>query len=189
MAKQCWRLFYDSDSLPSQILRAKYYNGGSFLEAHLGLKPSFAWRSIHGAIDLFQGGLFWRIGNGATVGIWGERWVPIPDTFIVQTQPNGLPATARVKELFDFDTNWLDFQRLRKNFNLEEVRAISGMDYPDRLVWRGTDSGEFTIRSAYHLAKEKEDWSSLGCSRRAEESEIWWILWQLQMPNSDKNFL
>jgi hypothetical protein len=43
LAKQCWRLFHDPDSLPAQILRGKYYPRGSILEACLGLKPSYAW--------------------------------------------------------------------------------------------------------------------------------------------------
>jgi hypothetical protein len=46
---------------------------GSILKACLGSKPSYAWRNIHGAIDLLQSGLIWRIGDGAKVGIWGEN--------------------------------------------------------------------------------------------------------------------
>lgn len=80
---------------------------------------------------------------------------------MVQTQPSCLPATARVRELIDPDTNWWDIQRLRDNFNSKELRAISsipisGTGHPDVMVWRGTNSGVFSFRSAYHLAKEIE---------------------------------
>jgi hypothetical protein len=96
------------------------------------------------------------------VGSWGEKWVPIPNTFMIQTQLRGLSASAMVEDLVDLDTNWWDIQRLRDNFNAEEVKAISsihisGMDFPDKLVWRGIDFGEFTVRSAYHLAIKIED--------------------------------
>jgi hypothetical protein len=49
LAKQGWRLWKEPDSLVSKIMKAKYYPNGSFLESHLGNKPSFAWRSIWGA--------------------------------------------------------------------------------------------------------------------------------------------
>ena len=57
------------DSLVSQIIKAKYYLGGSILESQLGNKPSFAWRSIRGSGDLLKDGLVWRIGNGLTAKI------------------------------------------------------------------------------------------------------------------------
>jgi hypothetical protein len=45
------------------------------------------------------------------------------------------------------------------------------------------------VRSAYHLAKEIERTSKPECSRRRDVSDIWKIIWQLQMPNADKNFI
>lgn len=43
LAKQGWRLWQSPDSLTAKIMRAKYYNGGSFLEAQLGKISSYAW--------------------------------------------------------------------------------------------------------------------------------------------------
>jgi hypothetical protein len=57
------------------------------------------------------------------------------------------------------------------------------------MVWRGIDLGVFFVQSAYHLAKEIEGRSSLECSRRVEGSDIWQVMWKLQIPNADKNFL
>ena len=68
-------------------MKAKYYQGGSFLEARLGNRPSFAWRSIYGSSTLLKEGLIWRIGNGENVRIWKDRWIPKPSTFMVQSQP------------------------------------------------------------------------------------------------------
>jgi hypothetical protein len=50
LAKQCWRLIQDTDSLASRIIKAKYYPHGTMLDAQLGKRPSFAWRSIQGAV-------------------------------------------------------------------------------------------------------------------------------------------
>lgn len=64
LAKQFWRLWQDPDSFVSRILKAKYYPNSSVLEARLGNKPSFAWRSIVGSCDLVKQVLYWGIGNG-----------------------------------------------------------------------------------------------------------------------------
>lgn len=194
LAKQCWRLLQNTDSLSAQILRAKYYPKGSILDAQLGSKPSYALRSIQGAKELLADGLMWRIEDGATTGIYGEKWVPIPTTFMVQSQPRSLQETVRVMVLISTDTKcWVE-TILQDNFNPEEVQAIltvlfSGAGHLDMRVWHGTDSRVFSIRSAYHLAKEKESYNCPEGSKRVGDRELWGVIRQLQLPNVDKNFM
>jgi hypothetical protein len=69
LAKQLWRLWKTPESLIARIMKAKYFPDCSVLEASLGKKPSFAWRSIHSSMDLLQEGLVWRVGNGKTIRI------------------------------------------------------------------------------------------------------------------------
>jgi hypothetical protein len=52
LAKQCWRLIQNPDSLISQIIKAKYYPNSSFLDSDLGKRPSFIWRSFMAAKEL-----------------------------------------------------------------------------------------------------------------------------------------
>jgi hypothetical protein len=125
--KQSWRLLQNPDNLTTKILRGKYYPSGTILNARLGSKPSYAWRSIHGAIELLESGLIWRIGDGATVGIWHDRWIPLPSTFMIQSQPKSIQINAKVEELIDVDTKWWNMQRLKENFSSEEVRAITSI--------------------------------------------------------------
>jgi hypothetical protein len=42
LAKQCWRLMQNKDNIDSKIIMAKYYLGGTILEAQLGKRPSYA---------------------------------------------------------------------------------------------------------------------------------------------------
>jgi hypothetical protein len=69
LAKQVWRLWKTPDSLIAKIIKAKYFLNCLVLEAFLGKKPSFAWRSIHSSRDLLREGLVWRVGNGKTIRI------------------------------------------------------------------------------------------------------------------------
>jgi hypothetical protein len=41
LAKQCWRLLKNPDSLTARIIKAKYYPHGVIMKAKLGTKPSF----------------------------------------------------------------------------------------------------------------------------------------------------
>jgi hypothetical protein len=49
LSKQVWRLWKVLDSLTAQIVKAKYCPNVEVLDAGLGNKPSFVWRSIVGA--------------------------------------------------------------------------------------------------------------------------------------------
>jgi hypothetical protein len=96
LAKQAWRLWKLPNSLTAQIMGAKYYRGGNFLESSLGHRPSYAWRSIHSSQNLLKEGLIWRIGNGTKVRIWKDKWVPHPSTFMIQSPHNMLSPEATV---------------------------------------------------------------------------------------------
>jgi hypothetical protein len=116
LANQCWRLLKSLDNLTAKIIKAKYYPNSSLLEAKLGSKSSFAWRSIHSAQSLFEKGLIWRIGNGQSVQIWGDRWIPIPSTYKIQSPPRGLNQMSKVCDLIDKENEGWNQQLLAKNF-------------------------------------------------------------------------
>jgi hypothetical protein len=73
LAKQGWRILQNPSSLMTTIIKAKYFPHGDFLNASLGNKPSFAWRSIWHAKELLSQGLLWRVGDGQSIKIWGDR--------------------------------------------------------------------------------------------------------------------
>jgi hypothetical protein len=191
---QCWRLLKNPDSLAARIIKAKYYPHGSIMKAKLGSKPSFAWRSIYGARDLIEEGMMWRIGNGEAVQIWGDRWIPKPSTFTAYSAPNDIEPNAKVKELINSSTGWWDQSLLTAIFSKEEVEAIntiplSSTDQPDVEIWRCTETGVFSVKSAYHLAKEIEGRQLPEGSTSRGKSDIWRILWALPIPNTEKKFM
>ena len=56
LAKQCWRLWKEEGSSTAKIMKGKYYPNGTVLDAQLGNKPSFIWRSIYSSRSLIQMG-------------------------------------------------------------------------------------------------------------------------------------
>ena len=80
LARQAWRLLVCPDSLCAQVLKAKYFPNGSILQCEARDGISYTWRSILKGVNLLNEGIIWRIGNGESVDIWTDPWVPLGDT-------------------------------------------------------------------------------------------------------------
>ena len=83
LAKQGWRISQNLDSLTHKVSKARYFAEGSFMDAQVGKKPSYMWRSIMAAKETIKVGSKWLIGNGRKVNIWCDRWLPSADLFKV----------------------------------------------------------------------------------------------------------
>ena len=83
LAKQGWRMLENPNALVHRVYKAKYFANKSFLNAQVGRRPSYVWRSIMAAKDIIMKGSQWCIGNGQKVHIWEDRWIPNLDSFKV----------------------------------------------------------------------------------------------------------
>jgi hypothetical protein len=194
LAKQGWRLLQQPDSLLAQIFKEKYYLNGSFLESSLGRQPSYAWRSICNAKTLLKARLVWRVGDGASIKIWTDRWLPTPGSHKVQTPMTVLPADARVSALLDKETNWWRTGLIHSIFGIEEAEAICSMPVcprsrQDQLAWASTKHGGYTVRSAYHMGKENGLQEEGSCSNAHQIVGIWKGVWRIQCARVVKTFL
>jgi hypothetical protein len=101
----------------------------------------------------------WRIGNGRDIKVWGDKWLPTPVSYMVQSPRIVLGEDAHVADLIDEDTKFWNIQLLDAIFSLEEAKVIKGIpispiQVKDHLIWRCTSNGIFSVRSAYHLNME-----------------------------------
>jgi hypothetical protein len=72
LAKQCWRLLEDLNSLCARVLRACYYPNGNLLKAKLKSGSSFTWQSVLYGIQNFNRGCIWRVGEGDQINMWND---------------------------------------------------------------------------------------------------------------------
>ena len=69
LAKQAWRLIYETHSLFYRVYKAYYFPSCSFMDVELGANTSMVWRSLLQARDVIREGSIWQVGNGQTIGI------------------------------------------------------------------------------------------------------------------------
>jgi len=193
LAKQGWRIIQNPDYLTSQILKAKYYPTSSFLEAQVGSRASFIWRSICNAKELLSHGLLWRVGNGLSINIWTDRWIPRPITYSVQSPQRKLGQQAVVGDLIDQRQGLWKSDLIHEVFMHEEAKIIEIIPLspclpPDRLIWKETKDGKFNVRSAYHLGKSLAANSGGQSSSVIKDNGMWKYLWMLRVPNQVKMF-
>ena len=80
LARQAWRLILRPDSLCARVLKFKYYPYGELLDMVFATNASPVWRGIEHGLELLKKGLVWRGGNGESIRIWRDKWLPHPPT-------------------------------------------------------------------------------------------------------------
>ncbi|GLT29624.1 hypothetical protein SLA2020_044780 [Shorea laevis] len=158
LAKQCWRLMQDPTSLCYQVLQAKYFKNGDLLGATLGTNPSMVWRGVIAGLGILKQGSCWRIGDGSSVRLWRDPWVPESGVLSSTICDRNLEWDARVSSLIDqIAWKWdpIKLQLLFPNDTIEKISSIplSKNCAQDRLIWRHTTDGRFTVKSAYRLGR------------------------------------
>jgi hypothetical protein len=138
--------------------------------------------------------LIWRVGNEQSIRIRDEKWLPLPTTYKVQSPLTTINEEARVCELIEQDTHLWNVSLIKEAFNAEECKAIqmihpSLTNQPDVQIWRGTAKGEFSVSSAYHMAKELENKDRTESSSQRGERNLWSAIWVLDVQNAWKNFM
>jgi len=193
LAKQGWRLLQHPNSLTARIIKAKYYPNSSFLEAQVGSRASFVWRSLCNARELLNQGLIWRVGDGRSITIWNTRWLPTPIMHSVQSPTRLLEKNSLVGELIDYSQGVWKKEIIAEIFMPEEAKVIENIPLspcfpPDRLIWKETKDGQFSIRSAYHLGIQMREVYGGQSSSEAKDTGLWKFLWSLNVPNQVKIF-
>lgn len=75
LGKQAWRVLSQPNSLMARVLKSRYFKNSSFLEASIGTRPSFIWRSILHGREALKSGLLRVIGDGDQTNVWTSNWL------------------------------------------------------------------------------------------------------------------
>ena len=105
LAKQVWRLIHDKDSLFYRVFKAKFFPSSDIFSAQVKLGSS-AWHSILSARKVIATGARWRIGNGQSVRVFHNCWLPGEGSGRIISPASSLHVDTVVADLLDDSTGW-----------------------------------------------------------------------------------
>lgn len=154
LSKQAWHLIHHPSSLAAKVLKAKYYPDTSFIDARKTSNPSFIWSSLYETRDIIRKSTRWRVGNGESIKIWEDNWLPNNLNPKITTPQYPFLLNATLDYLIQ--TNDKDWDRgiISDIFNSRDARLILSIPiarkmHADRQIWAHDPDGRFTVKSTY----------------------------------------
>uniref|UniRef100_A0A8I6Y3E3 Reverse transcriptase domain-containing protein n=1 Tax=Hordeum vulgare subsp. vulgare TaxID=112509 RepID=A0A8I6Y3E3_HORVV len=193
LGKQAWRLATDPTSLCARVLKGRYYPDADFFTAGKPRSSSFTWHSIIFGRKLLKIGMRWNIGNGENVSIMRDNWIQ----GFRQGSFNSLfpiPDSTRVRYLMNDEGTAWEEATVRAFFHGELAEAIlqipiswrGGLDF---ISWPHDRCGQYTVRSAYNMARTASFFSTYQTAGRGSgsvEEKHWKTLWSIVAPGKMK---
>ncbi|XP_074314331.1 uncharacterized protein LOC141649543 [Silene latifolia] len=182
--KQAWRLVADPECLWARVMKAKYYHTRDFMNAEVGQRPSYTWRSIIGAREVLERGLRRRIGDGRDTRVWGQPWVEGCQRGKVISPCGPGNELMYVADLLKPGGRGWDEEMLNRYFLPFEAKRILNMRVSPNMprdvwYWGLEKDGEYSVKSAY--ACLVGDASNSGSSSNWEKEKwLWNRLWKVE---------
>ncbi|EEE66057.1 hypothetical protein OsJ_22054 [Oryza sativa Japonica Group] len=174
------------------VLKGRYFPNSDFWNAPKPTAASFTWRSILFGRDLLRKGVRWGIGNGSSVKILKDHWIPgikpsmvrpllpMPDDVTVDFLVNAAIGEWDEDKVFSFFDETTAQQILQI-----PVSAHGGEDF---ISWPHDKRGVFSVRSAYNLARSEIFMAAQSENGRGmlsglqESANRWKELWRINAP-------
>lgn len=183
LAKISWRILKNPNSLLAKVLRGRYFQDGSFLQASLGSNPSLTWRSILWGRELFKKGIRWKIGNGHHVRIDQDPWISRKGSCVPVWVKDSLKGHY-LSSIINLEGDW-NSEIIHESFSPVDVEDImnsivGGSEHQDEIIWNFEDNGIFSVKSAYHLASDSHLHLKASSSSVGELNRMWKRFWKLK---------
>lgn len=136
---------------------------------------------------MLKRGIKWHIGNGESVGVWTDNWLPTyPPTAPTPLHNNVVPS-LKVNDLFLKDTSVWDIARLKALIHPMDISLIQNIrpsitGAQDRASWIYSSNGAYTVKSGYNLLRAEKGQSS------HNPIALFKSLWRMQFPSKLKHF-
>ena len=137
--------------------------------------------------------MVWRIGNGSSIRIKEDKWLPVKTHRPVVSPMSTIEPGTRVNSLIKAKIGEWDTPEIQCLFLPREAAIIYGIPLStklpsDRIIWGLTPSGTFTTKSAYKLLVSYASTNLAGSSSSVQQRKFWRDLWLLRIPNKIKHF-
>ena len=124
LAKQGWRLLHDDNYLVYKCLKARYFPRTHLFDAKESPNCSFVWKSIVAALPILKLGCCWRVGNGLSIWVSGDKWIPNYPTNAPLLPIKDEVQEVTVFELIDHELHAWRSEFIMDMFEQEDAKAI-----------------------------------------------------------------
>lgn len=120
----------------------------------MGPRPSFFWKSLKWGKSLLCEGIRYRVGDGANITAFRDKWIPRELTFKPISNP---PEDSDIKVSEFISNRQWNMAKLESYFNQEDLNSIvsiplSSNPSNDSLTWHSFHNGNYCVKSGYKLA-------------------------------------
>ncbi|XP_075670045.1 uncharacterized protein LOC142639793 [Castanea sativa] len=150
----------------------------------------YAWRSILKGREVIMRGMRWRIGDGNSVRIYHDKWLPATEHGRVFSPVSNSNSEALVSTLIDHETcSWREAEvdRLFLPMEASIIKAIplSFSNRCDTIFWPRNHDEVYFVKSGYKLLMEMEcgNGAASSSSSMGAMKSTWNGIWKLEVPN------
>ncbi|CAI9785558.1 unnamed protein product [Fraxinus pennsylvanica] len=146
-------------------------------------------RSILAAKPVLKDGCRFRVGNGSSIRIWHDPWLPSPSQGFITLEPSSGREDTTVDQLILPGENSWDYDLLADLFSEEDRGQIMKIPLTvhgreDQMYWIHDKKGVYSIRSGYKSLMA----DSFIHSYSTIES-FWTKLWRFKIPAKVRNLI
>ncbi|XP_075663011.1 uncharacterized protein LOC142632511 [Castanea sativa] len=161
------------NGVPTDVIHpSRGIRQGSILEAKEG-KGSFAWKSILKGREIIQKGLLWRVGNGSSIRIFHDNWLPDPSIKKILSKPLLLDSQDMVSSLIDWEKHCWSRDVIDANFSPREATTIKAIP----------------LSLSYQQLLDLELNEQPSTSDLSSTKQLWNGIWKLRVPNRVKTLI
>jgi ribonuclease HI len=178
IAKLTWMVASNRASPCMDAIKSKYKVDKDWMHAEPRKYASTTWKAIERMKELVRKGACYLVGDGESIDVWKDPWVPwIPSFIPVPKQSISAPAPLKVASLFENNSRSWNLTRLLELFDVNTAVAIQKIVVPaiptvDKLIWVLDSKGNFSVKAALKSSQPHLN---------ADPEANWKALWKLKL--------
>ena len=135
------------------------------------------------AFPILRSGYCWRVGNGSSISVLEDKWIPNHPTNKVLHPIHELVDEMAISELIDLELHVWRGDMIMTLFHREDVDVITKIPLsrrviPNSISWLHNKNGKFTIKFAYKVERRmRGNGNQAESSGRCVGKLIWPVLW------------
>ena len=175
------------------MFKAKYFPNGSVFEAK-SATGSFAWKSILHSKNLIERNGHWRMGDGKSIRIFHDAWLPNSNASRILFHRGTLSPTATGDGLIDPNSGWWNLGLIDQSFYPLDAQSIKSLplcitSQTDTFVCPAEKNGSYSVKSGYKILCEDQQTDGLDLQIAEAQRKLWKGVWKLKVPGKIKHFL